>query len=84
MLQVQPREIRVRPPQGVSLEEIKSTLSSLNYHIIEEEEDDFYYELSDTDLKEIELSKKEIELGLFVKHEDAMEEIRKHRSEKCK
>lgn len=84
MLQTQIRDIRVRPPQGVSLEEVKFTLSSLNYHIIEEEEDDFYYELSDEDLKKIEIGREQIKMGLGVKNEEIFEKIRKRREERWK
>lgn len=38
--------------------------------VLEKEKDDFFYELSNEDLKEIELAEQELEAGLFVTNEE--------------
>lgn len=56
--------------------------SYVEYEKIQKEKEDLFYELSEKDLEDIKISEKELELGLEIKHQDLIKEIKEHRESK--
>lgn len=48
----------------------------------ENEEDDFFYELTDEDVKEIEIGRSQLKQNLGIKNEDVFNEIKENRNKK--
>lgn len=58
--------------------------SYAEYEKMKNKKDNFFFELSDEDLANIKASDEEIELGLGIKHQDLVNEIREYRTKKWK